>query len=268
MLSLDEQGQTCYNTDILQLKGGSMGFKKLETKKKAEYVVEQILEVIKEGMCKIGDKLPSENEITEMTGVSRPAVREALGALRLVGVIETKAGDGTYVKSVEVQPQISLMLEQGDNPFEALEARRIVEPAAAQLALARLNEEKIRRIRKGFQQMQEAAKKRDMESFHIANKEFHGGIVQATENSSLTNYVSVLLNLFTNSHLGLELKRQYLTDESYVKKSLETHGAILENLLNSDGMKLEEAYVEHFNQLEEQLLGIEGGDLNEEKGDT
>lgn len=240
-----------------------MSFRKLESKKKSEYVVEQILEATKEEIYKVGDKLPSEQALSEMMGVSRPALREALGALRLVGIIETKVGDGTYVKRVnldinnaEFQFQIPSLLEQGENPFEALEARKIVEPAVAQLALSMMNEENVTKIRKAFQQMENAPEKRDFDSFHMANKKFHLSIVEATENSSLINYIRSLLNLFTNSEFGRELKRRYLTEETYLQKALEVHSSILENLQNGNAVKLQKAYVEHFDQMEKQLLGM------------
>lgn len=76
-------------------------FERLVSKKKSEHVVEQILEAIKSGRYGPGDKLPPEEEIAKLTGVSRPSVREALGALRLIGILETKVGDGTYVKNAD-----------------------------------------------------------------------------------------------------------------------------------------------------------------------
>ena len=81
---------------------------KLESKKKSVYVVEQLLDAIDKGVYSLGDKLPSEQVIVEQTGVSRPSVREALGALRLVGVLETRMGDGTYVKSTKCRYDPSL----------------------------------------------------------------------------------------------------------------------------------------------------------------
>jgi GntR family transcriptional repressor for pyruvate dehydrogenase complex len=240
-----------------------MSFRKLESKKKSEYVVEQILGATKEGIYKAGDKLPSEQALAEMMGVSRPALREALGALRLVGIIETKVGNGNYIKrldwdtdNAEVQFQIPSMLEQGENPFEALEARKIVEPAVAQLALSMMNEKRATKIREAFQQMEKAAKERDYNSFHLANKKFHLSIVESTENSSLINYIKSLLNLFTNSEFGQELKRRYLTEKTYLQKALEVHRSILENLQNGNAGKLQKVFVKHFDQVEKQLLGM------------
>ena len=70
-------------------------FRKLQHKKRSAHVVEEVLHAISTGLYTVGDKLPSEQEIAELTGVSRPSVREALGVLRFVGILETKVGDGT-----------------------------------------------------------------------------------------------------------------------------------------------------------------------------
>ena len=78
-------------------------FKKLEHKKKREYVASQIMEAIRNGTFKVGDKLPSEQAMAESIGVSRPSIREALGALRIVGIIETINGVGTVVKKDNVE---------------------------------------------------------------------------------------------------------------------------------------------------------------------
>jgi len=60
-----------------------MGFKRIETKRKSTYAAEQIVEAIRRGRYRVGDKLPPEREIAEQMGVSRPSVREAISALQI-----------------------------------------------------------------------------------------------------------------------------------------------------------------------------------------
>ena len=62
-----------------------------------EQVVEQIKEMIAQGIYQKGDMLPSEKELMQMTGVSRITVREALKTLAEVGIIETRKGKGSFV---------------------------------------------------------------------------------------------------------------------------------------------------------------------------
>ena len=81
-------------------------FQKLEEKKKPLHVASQLVDAIKGGDFDVGEKLPTEEELSEMTGVSRASVREALAALRLGGIIQTKVGKGTYVKQIPVEDSI------------------------------------------------------------------------------------------------------------------------------------------------------------------
>jgi GntR family transcriptional repressor for pyruvate dehydrogenase complex len=68
-------------------------------KKKSSFIADQILRMINSGRYNAGSKLPSERVITEQMGVSRPSLREAISALQIVGVLESRPGDGTYVSA-------------------------------------------------------------------------------------------------------------------------------------------------------------------------
>lgn len=239
-----------------------MPFNKLQHSKKSEYVVSQILEAIQAREYKVGDRLPPELEISEMIEVSRPAVREALSALRLVGVIETRVGQGTFVKSdkwtiggEKGESIIQEILESSDNTFEALEARRIVEPAIAQVAVDMPTGKGIGKISRAFHGMEKSGKEKDYYAFHEFNKIFHCSIVEMTKNASLINYVNSLVNLFTGSDLGSELRRRYLTEQNYIWEAIEVHRHIHDSIVNHDKVALQSAFLRHFDQVEKQLLG-------------
>ncbi len=63
-----------------------------------ERVIDEIKDAVLDGQLSRGDKLPSENILAEMFGVSRGPIREALTALRVAGVIEVKQGDGARIR--------------------------------------------------------------------------------------------------------------------------------------------------------------------------
>ena len=135
----------------------------------SEYVLNHLIESIQSGKYEVGNKLPTEAEICEMLGVSRPSVREALSALRLAGVIESKKGDGTYVKALSVSfGQNEETFDHGTNIFELLEARRVIEPAVGQLALEVMGAEYEEKIRLALESMHKATKEKDFISFHDA----------------------------------------------------------------------------------------------------
>ncbi len=238
-------------------------FKKMDFKSKRDYVVSQILEAIRNGDFKIGDRLPSEQSLAESIGVSRPSVREALGALRIMGIIETVNGVGTVVKSSNVDfsteggtAKLSDILIFEANTFEALEARKVLEPAVALYAVETMTKENLSLLESFLLRMEKAAKDLDYAEYHEINKRFHMTIALSTQNSVLINTVNSLIQLFTESDYGAEMRRRYLTDPSYIVSSLLLHRRIYECLAQSDKQALIKAFEDHNHQVEKQLLGF------------
>src|SRR6266571_2736546 len=103
-----------------------------------EEIVRQVKQLIAEGRLKSGDRLPPERELAEKFVVSRTSVREALRALESLGLIEIRAGEGTFVRQVSVDalvgPLALMMTSQREAIGELFEARRVLEPAIVALA--------------------------------------------------------------------------------------------------------------------------------------
>ncbi len=220
------------------------------------------MEAIRSGEFKVGDKLPSEQAMAESIGVSRPSIREALGALRIVGIIETINGVGTVVKKDNVDflsggngTELSSILGHEGNTFEVLEARKVLEPAVAAYAVETMTQENLSHLEEILLQMTEAAEKKNFSKYHETNKHFHLLIASSTQNSFLTRSVNSLLHLFTESEFGAELRRRYLTDGSYIIESLEVHRLILDCLRERDKVGLIKAFEIHDRQVQKQLIG-------------
>ena len=231
-----------------------MPFVKLPSKKKSQHVVEQILESIRMGEYGVGDKLPAEYEIAQMTGVSRPAVREALGALRLLGIIDSKAGSGTFVKSIVDRPDVVSLIGTCGNPFEALEARAYLEPAAASLAMKVQDEERMEAVGQEIRKMRAANSHGDIEAVYRSDRNFHGAIGDASENSFVRDFIHTLLVTCLDSEFGTKLRRAYLVEHRYRSAILRIHEAIYEAMKRSDLMGMQSAFAEHFRRVEDQLL--------------
>jgi len=239
-----------------------MAFKKLNIQKKRDYVVSEILDAIQRGDFKIGDRLPSEQSIAESIGVSRPSIREALGALRIVGVIETINGYGTVVKRDDLKDVDDLSKSQkinilGENArtFETLEARKVIEPAVAVYILEMINERNVAPMESAFSEMEAAAADEDFQKYHEANKKFHLAIANISQNDLLINTVKSLINLFTDSDYGAEMRRRYLTDSSYIVSSLKVHKDLLVAIKSKNQKKVINAYKNHDRQVDQQLIG-------------
>jgi len=103
-----------------------------------EALTKQILSLIKDVGLRPGDKLPSEKEIMSATNASRPSVREALRALKTMGIIESRAGAGSFVRSIEpatlITPEVISLVLLGEGLRDILEVRKVLECEGARLA--------------------------------------------------------------------------------------------------------------------------------------
>ena len=103
-----------------------------------EIVMEQIKDIVKKGEVKSGEKLPSERELGEKLEVSRASIREALKSLQILGLIESKHGEGNFInKNFEnslLEPLSIVFLLLGSKSEDVLELRKIIEPQIAALA--------------------------------------------------------------------------------------------------------------------------------------
>jgi len=141
-----------------------------------------------------GSKLPKERELAERLGLSRNSLREAVRALTLIGVLEPRQGDGTYVTSLE--PELLLAgttfvgdLLAGPNLLELHRVRRILEPAATALAATRLDDDELAMLEACLARMDAAE---TMQEFIETDVEFHRVIVNACGNATLASLIQNL----------------------------------------------------------------------------
>ena len=113
-------------------------------------ILGQLRSYIERGAYSPGAKLPPERVLAAQLNVGRPAIREAIKALGILDVLESRHGDGTYVKSLAALhddwPAVVEVSEKDLNMLELLEVRKILEPKAAALAAARASEHQLREI--------------------------------------------------------------------------------------------------------------------------
>lgn len=159
-----------------------------------DQAIEKIKDLIVAGEFAPGAKLPKERELAERLGLSRNSLREAVRALTLIGVLEPRQGDGTYVTSLE--PELLLAgttlvtdLLTGSTMLELYQVRRILEPAATALAATRLSEEELESLAECLARMDAAE---TTQAFIDTDVEFHRIIVQACGNPTLASLIRSL----------------------------------------------------------------------------
>jgi len=125
-------------------------FKKISPKKISDEIVEQFKDMLSKGELKPGEELPSERDLAQQIGVSRPPLREALNALQAMGFIEIKPRRKIIIRSlVDKYFEEPLTVLIGDNiqkVFELLEIRRAMESWAAYQAAQRATNQDIEKL--------------------------------------------------------------------------------------------------------------------------
>lgn len=116
------------------------GFTTVDRRGLAEHAIDQIERLIIEGRLVPGHKLPSERDLGTRLGVSRPTLREAIRALTMMGILESRQGDGTYVLDAEagflLRPARVLLAREGGLGW-LVEVRGLLEGGAAAFAASR-----------------------------------------------------------------------------------------------------------------------------------
>ena len=141
-----------------------------------------------------GARLPSEGGLCERLGVSRGSLREAIRTLAALGVLETRHGSGSYVSELRAADLIgSLSLTVGLLPMagvlELTELRRVLEPHAAALAAARIDEDTVAALDEVLTEIESTT---DFEAQSRLDHEFHMAISSVAGNEALTSLIDVL----------------------------------------------------------------------------
>ncbi len=185
-------------------------------KKKSSFIADQILKMINSGLYPAGSKLPSERVIAEQMEVSRPSLREAISALQLAGILESRPGDGTYVypsvASERLISQALSVLEESDSPFENLQARKVVEAGAVKLAIQVASDEDVFALKAIWDRKCDLGRQGYLEEYLRYGKEFHLAIARATKNRIIEGIMERLLDLAMQP-LWINLRRDYFRND-------------------------------------------------------
>lgn len=159
-----------------------------------DQAIAKIKDLIVSGEFSAGSRLPREQDLAARLGLSRNSLREAVRALTLIGVLDPRVGDGTYVTSLDADVLLTGMgfvgdLLDGTTLLEVHQVRRILEPVATGLAATRLTEEDFLALKAALQRMDEAEAN---QAFVDADTDFHRIIVSASGNATLASLIQNL----------------------------------------------------------------------------
>jgi GntR family transcriptional regulator, transcriptional repressor for pyruvate dehydrogenase complex len=211
----------------------------------SEMLVDQVLGFVRAGRLKAGDKLPSERDLAERFGVSRPTVREALRALSVLGVLEIRHGGGTFVSeldAIDLLGPLHFFLSLSDVSVEKLyQARRLIEGEICALAAARVTAEDLSVLTTLIDEQETA--RRDATLYLALDSKFHERLAAIADNPFLSR-ASASLNV-----LGIEFRKLAANTKAAPTRSISDHRCIVAALTAGDAEAARAAMVAHMNQV-------------------
>ncbi|ANF84449.1 GntR family transcriptional regulator [Pseudomonas antarctica] len=178
-----------------------------------DQALEQLRRRITEGRWAIGERLPTEPELSAELGISRNTVREAMRVLAFSGLIEIRQGDGSYLRSMS-DPLGAMRALSHCTLEQAQETRQILEVEAIGLAALRRTEADLRALRAALKASAELYHG-DLEAYISADLVFHKHLVDAAHNPSLSElyqYFSAVVGAQLRQTLNISPRRQAVFD--------------------------------------------------------
>ncbi|GEN31335.1 GntR family transcriptional repressor for pyruvate dehydrogenase complex [Cerasibacillus quisquiliarum] len=230
-----------------------MVYEPIRSKKIYEKVSDTIIEKIKLGELKPGEKLDSVERLANQFHVSRSAIREALSGLRAVGIVEIKHGEGTFITEFDPSkfslPITTALIEKVEDIKELSEVRKILEVGAASSAALNHKKEDLILLEKSLRAMEQAKGKGELGE--KADLEFHIAIAKATHNKMLMNLMKSVSGFMIESMR--ETRRLILYSEQRNELLVQEHYRIFQAIKNRDEYEARQAMFDHLVEVEKVL---------------
>ncbi|WP_141577662.1 FadR/GntR family transcriptional regulator [Actinomadura sp. WMMA1423] len=209
----------------------------------------RLLSYLLSGELAPGQRIPSERQLAEALSAGRSTVREAIKSLSLLGLLEQRVGDGTYLSrsSSDLLPQViewGLLL--GEKRLEdLLEARYVLEVQLAGWAAERRTDEQLRRLVESAHEMEVAGD--DFDAYVQADIAFHLQLAEASGNS-------VLASVLTNVQSLLQAwASRVIRTAGETETSLAMHQPILKAVEERDAEAARAAMLAHMDRATRRL---------------
>ncbi|RPK12715.1 FadR/GntR family transcriptional regulator [Priestia endophytica] len=232
-----------------------MEYKKIKPRKIYEQVAEELLLSIKNGDLKPGDKLDSVWQLAENFQVGRSAIREALSALRAMGLIEMRQGEGTFVREFDPSmislPITTAVLMKKEDIENLLEVRKVLEVGASGAAASKRTEEDLINMKNILEKMMNSVG--DEELGEKADFQFHLAVAKASQNPLLVGLMNNVGEMMLQSMR--ETRRVWLySKETTSQRLYDEHMQIYKAIEAMDVRRAQDLMISHLMSVEAVLL--------------
>ena len=202
-----------------------------------------------------GERLPSERELADEFGVSRPTIRDAMIALEFQGLVEARPGSGVFVAAASAANESD---EPGISALAIAEAQRLFEGEACALAAACISDDQLASLERLLQALSSASEAEQSEELE---QQFHLTIARGSGNAAIVSGIEDLWQMRQQSpSCTTTLRRVRAQPEA----SLSEHRKILEALRSRDSKRARLALHDHLNRVIDELLNLAESDAVEQ----
>ncbi|WP_101340129.1 FadR/GntR family transcriptional regulator [Cereibacter azotoformans] len=198
-----------------------MPFQKIQSEKLSQSVMRQIELLILRGILRPGERLPSERDLSERLGVSRPSLRDAIAELQERGLLVSRPGSGIFVAEVLgsafAPALVELFASHEEAVFDYIDFRRDLESLSAERAASRASDTDLQVIDTIFRKMEAAHLKRDPSDEAALDAQFHMAIIEASHNVVMLHMMRSMFDLLRN---GVFYNRQMMFRQRTTRESL------------------------------------------------
>lgn len=214
----------------------------------SDKIVNQIINMMKDGSLKAGDKLPNEAVLSEQFGVSRGILREALTQLQSQGYIRRKPKDGTYIQD-NIQ---GMLMNESVNELlkkttysDLLDFRETLELKMVERVIERASDDEIEELFDGLGVAE------DEEIQHNMDHYFHYKLAQASRNIFFMNFIDTYYDLIS------EIAKKSHRDQVRRNQIAEEHLAIAKAIANRDKVAARQAVLHHMKMVDKKIETME-----------
>lgn len=217
-----------------------------------ELAVRQLHQQLRAGRWQLGDRLPAETELAAQLGVGRSTVREAVRALAHAGLLETRQGSGTFVRSLEPDTPWEPLLRQAA-VLDVYEVREALEVQGARLAAERRTESDVAALQASLAARDQARQRAGGGQFVETDLAFHRTVITAAHNPLLAELFDSFAAVLREALAAVVTDRD-LGDVGVAR----THGRLVTAIVAGDPDAAERATREHIGSSAAALRSLTG----------
>lgn len=234
----------------------SVPYTPVKSKRLYEEIVGQIHQLISGGQLKPGDKLLSERELADRLQVSRVSVREAIRSLEILGFIEIRHGEGTFVRDTNaddvIRPLAMFLAAERGSLLDMFEVRRIFETATSALAAERASDDEVAHIGALLEKMKACISVGDSEKGEEYDAGYHYAVAEATHNSLLIKLLRTVHEEWSKA-VSAGSQQLLLDSADNAQKIIDQHTRVYEAIKAHDPATASQAMLEHVQFAEREI---------------